>query len=254
MESTIRHSPLLGSPDDQSPVKGILKKTTSSCHQPDENTPRLKWDEENLIITEAQKDSTMKIDEPKTPYVHYNYELDRVMEPDEVFALEGPRKKAAALAHTPPVPSYLGGLDDEDDDEEEEGDDVEQDPEEWQDSEDEEDDDAEDSGMKSVDHDKFAKMRAQHYKMKEAVHLGRHFVDEDEEDDEEEEEEEQRESGKILSGSGSRSPISSVSIVSGSSCSGNDKNSNIDNNSSSASTNTSRRTKDDDEVSLDMEL
>lgn len=43
---------------------------------------RLKWDEENLIITEAQKDSTMKIDEPKTPYVHYNHELDRVMDMD----------------------------------------------------------------------------------------------------------------------------------------------------------------------------
>lgn len=43
---------------------------------------RLKWDEENLIITEAQKDSTMKIDEPKTPYVHYNHELDRVMDLD----------------------------------------------------------------------------------------------------------------------------------------------------------------------------
>lgn len=50
---------------------------TSSC-----TFIRLKWDEANLIITEAQKDSTMKIDEPKTPYVHYNYELDRVMDMD----------------------------------------------------------------------------------------------------------------------------------------------------------------------------
>jgi len=50
---------------------------TSSC-----TLIRLKWDEANLIITEAQKDSTMKIDEPKTPYVHYNYELDRVMDMD----------------------------------------------------------------------------------------------------------------------------------------------------------------------------
>lgn len=46
---------------------------------------RLKWDEQNLIITEAQKDSTMKIDEPKTPYIHYNHEEDRVMEPDGTF-------------------------------------------------------------------------------------------------------------------------------------------------------------------------
>jgi hypothetical protein len=46
---------------------------------------RLKWDEQNLIITEAQKDSTMKIDEPKTPFIHYNYEEDRVMEPEGTF-------------------------------------------------------------------------------------------------------------------------------------------------------------------------
>lgn len=46
------------------------------------STYRLKWDEENLIITEAQKDSTMKIDEPKTPFIHYDYELDRVLDAD----------------------------------------------------------------------------------------------------------------------------------------------------------------------------
>ena len=34
----------------------------------DENNPRLKWDEANLYLTEQQRDSTMKIDEPKTPY------------------------------------------------------------------------------------------------------------------------------------------------------------------------------------------
>lgn len=34
----------------------------------DENSPRLKWDEANLYLTEQQRDSTMKIDEPKTPY------------------------------------------------------------------------------------------------------------------------------------------------------------------------------------------
>lgn len=45
-------------------------------------TNRLRWDEENLIITEAQKDSTMKIDEPKTPFVHYDHELDRVLDAD----------------------------------------------------------------------------------------------------------------------------------------------------------------------------
>ena len=36
--------------------------TTSST------SPRLKWDEANLYLTEQQKSSTMKINEPKTPY------------------------------------------------------------------------------------------------------------------------------------------------------------------------------------------
>ncbi|TAQ89432.1 hypothetical protein B7494_g2249 [Chlorociboria aeruginascens] len=39
----------------------------------DENAMRLKWDEANLYLTEQEKNSTMKIDEPKTPYAkHYD--------------------------------------------------------------------------------------------------------------------------------------------------------------------------------------
>ena len=38
----------------------------------------LQWDEENLALTEIQKDSLMKITEPKTPYVRYNAETDAV--------------------------------------------------------------------------------------------------------------------------------------------------------------------------------
>ena len=40
--------------------------------------PSLQWDEENLALTEAQKDSQMKITEPKTPYVRYNAETDTI--------------------------------------------------------------------------------------------------------------------------------------------------------------------------------
>lgn len=36
----------------------------------DDGNPRLKWDEANLYLTEQQRDSTMKITEPKTPYAH----------------------------------------------------------------------------------------------------------------------------------------------------------------------------------------
>jgi len=38
----------------------------------------LQWDEENLALTEIQKDSLMKITEPKTPYVRYNAETDEI--------------------------------------------------------------------------------------------------------------------------------------------------------------------------------
>lgn len=35
----------------------------------DDNSPRLKWDEANLYLTEQDRGMAMKIDEPKTPYV-----------------------------------------------------------------------------------------------------------------------------------------------------------------------------------------
>ncbi|EEQ28998.1 hypothetical protein McanMca71_000948 [Microsporum canis] len=53
------------------------KSTSSRASNGDEATdssPRLKWDEANLYLTEQERSSTMKIDEPKTPYVpHYDY-------------------------------------------------------------------------------------------------------------------------------------------------------------------------------------
>ncbi|KAF4313800.1 Protein phosphatase inhibitor 2 (IPP-2) [Botryosphaeria dothidea] len=51
----------------------------------DENSPRLKWDEANLYLTEQQRDSTMKITEPKTPYAgHYDPGEDE----EEIAALD----------------------------------------------------------------------------------------------------------------------------------------------------------------------
>jgi hypothetical protein len=41
-------------------------------------TSSLQWDEANIALTEIQKDSLMKITEPKTPYVRYNPETDEV--------------------------------------------------------------------------------------------------------------------------------------------------------------------------------
>jgi len=56
--------------------KGILKN--AAPQQPGSQLHSLQWDEENLALTEIQKDSLMKITEPKTPYVRYNAETDEV--------------------------------------------------------------------------------------------------------------------------------------------------------------------------------
>ncbi|CAH1768402.1 4799_t:CDS:2, partial [Entrophospora sp. SA101] len=56
--------------------KGILKKPSVNFQS---KQPRLTWDEDNIQLTEGQKDSTMKITEPKTPYIHYNQETDEIM-------------------------------------------------------------------------------------------------------------------------------------------------------------------------------
>jgi len=55
--------------------KGILK---NAPQLPGAVGHSLQWDEENLALTEIQKDSLMKITEPKTPYVRYNAETDEV--------------------------------------------------------------------------------------------------------------------------------------------------------------------------------
>lgn len=77
------------------PIKGILKKPSQSANDGVEARYvlllerkavvshlfgyRLKWDEANLEYNEGQKDSTMKIDEPKTPYIRYDPEKDEVL-------------------------------------------------------------------------------------------------------------------------------------------------------------------------------
>jgi protein phosphatase inhibitor 2 len=47
---------------------GSRRQSALPAGDEDENSPRLKWDEANLYLTEQEKSSTMKIDEPKTPY------------------------------------------------------------------------------------------------------------------------------------------------------------------------------------------
>jgi len=54
---------------------------------------RLKWDEANLYLTEQEKNSTMKIDEPKTPFAkHYDPAEDeeeiRMLDTDDIVVDE----------------------------------------------------------------------------------------------------------------------------------------------------------------------
>ncbi|TBU63268.1 hypothetical protein BD310DRAFT_917128 [Dichomitus squalens] len=67
--------------------KGILKNAPPAT--PGGTQHSLQWDEENLALTEAQKDSHMKITEPKTPYVRYNAETDTVEGDIPSFDLNG---------------------------------------------------------------------------------------------------------------------------------------------------------------------
>lgn len=48
--------------------RGPGSRRQSGAEYMDENSPQLKWDEANLYLNEQNRDSTMKIDEPKTPY------------------------------------------------------------------------------------------------------------------------------------------------------------------------------------------
>ncbi|KAF9201824.1 hypothetical protein BGZ49_007973 [Haplosporangium sp. Z 27] len=164
----VLHSPVLSA----QPVRGILKRAAS--RQPlDERAPRLKWDEENLLVTEAQKDSTMKIDEPKTPFVYYDQALDKDMELDDAFSLDCEKKKRAQALKNAGEKHVELEVNEDDGNES-----SEEEPEEWQDS-DEEDEDEDEDKSKKIDHDKFARMRAEHYKMKEALKLGHELAEEE---------------------------------------------------------------------------
>jgi protein phosphatase inhibitor 2 len=68
----------------------------------DENSPRLKWDEANLYLTEQQRDSTMKITEPKTPYAR---QYDPMEDEEEIAMINAEDIKVDELdeKHKTPV-------------------------------------------------------------------------------------------------------------------------------------------------------
>ncbi|GBE79857.1 predicted protein [Sparassis crispa] len=79
--------------------KGILKNAPPASG----TGQHLQWDEENLALTEAQKDSQMKITEPKTPYVRYNAETDTLEGDIPALDLNGINGRVAS-----PVSSLRG--------------------------------------------------------------------------------------------------------------------------------------------------
>ncbi|OWZ42533.1 hypothetical protein C361_03634 [Cryptococcus neoformans Tu259-1] len=89
------------------PARGILKNPLSDSIEPNGERmvgEHLQWDEANIALTEVQKDSLMKIDEPKTPYVRYDAINDQVLPNDSdvpSFDLEddkAPRSPTAPLS------------------------------------------------------------------------------------------------------------------------------------------------------------
>ncbi|CAI6306396.1 unnamed protein product [Periconia digitata] len=70
------------------------RRQSGTSVQADENEPRLKWDEANLYLTEQQRDSTMKITEPKTPYAK---QYDPMEDEEEIEMLNAEELKVDEL-------------------------------------------------------------------------------------------------------------------------------------------------------------
>lgn len=75
------------------------RQSGTSVHA-DENSPRLKWDEANLYLTEQQRDSTMKITEPKTPYAK---QYDPAEDEEEIEMLDAENIKVDEMDDKKPV-------------------------------------------------------------------------------------------------------------------------------------------------------
>ncbi|KAH7071118.1 hypothetical protein BKA63DRAFT_67290 [Paraphoma chrysanthemicola] len=159
----------------------------------DENNPQLKWDEANLYLNEQNRDSTMKIDEPKTPYAK---QYDPAEDEEEVEMLDAEQLQVDELDSKPKRKPRIEDIPDFDLGE----------PElraraESQTPESEKrvmvDEDAETDGgyhgellpnatqEEREKHRKFEEMRKKHYEMRNVKDLLGHPEDADEEDDQE---------------------------------------------------------------------
>ncbi|KAF8499981.1 hypothetical protein JB92DRAFT_2743117 [Gautieria morchelliformis] len=94
--------------------RGILKNAphgslTSGTGTPGAGQAHLTWDEANLLETEVQKDSLMKITEPKTPFVRYNAETDEVEGMSDIppFSLDTRSRSPSNASYSNPVSPTL---------------------------------------------------------------------------------------------------------------------------------------------------
>jgi len=163
--------------------KGILKKPSINFQT---KTPKLKWDEDNIQLTEAQKNSTMKVTEPKTPYIYYNRETDEIM--TDLETIPGLTLGSSNSNQGSSSVSPVGSLSSVSPSSAHFPDSVKDD---W-DSENSEEDEETKAKRK-----KFAELRAKHYNMKEAFRLGHKLVEEDVDD-----EEKNNTAAKVLPGDG----------------------------------------------------
>lgn len=100
--------PSARSSSSQHKPKGILKNAPHGTNaQAPNQAHSLQWDEENLALTEIQKDSLMKITEPKTPFVRYNAETDTVEGDIPGFNLNAPYSDSPPQSPTQ-TPSSTG--------------------------------------------------------------------------------------------------------------------------------------------------
>jgi protein phosphatase inhibitor 2 len=80
------------------PRGSVSRRQSGTSPHIDENNPQLKWDEANLYLNEQNRDSTMKIDEPKTPYVK---QYDPMEDEEEIEMLDAEQIKVDELDSKP---------------------------------------------------------------------------------------------------------------------------------------------------------
>ncbi|KAI8052932.1 hypothetical protein BDF22DRAFT_686097, partial [Syncephalis plumigaleata] len=154
------------------PNRGILKKPSIQfdANETANQSSRLKWDEESLLITEAMRgQAKMKIDEPKTPYIYYNPDTDvELQEEEPKHNLED----MPPLALSEPAKNETVAMEESEDD--------------WQ-----SDADLDSLTEEQVrEHKAFEQKRNQHYNMRDAMRRARELMDDEEGEEDEEDEDE----------------------------------------------------------------